>query len=148
MSILILFACIGFLIAILWTDLVFDSSVLPYRGKNELLPEEVLSTTSHYYRRVTYKPYALFVIMAAMLTVIIQQIVQNLVPAWVGWSSLLLFLVPTGYASVYIIPMAGRLGSRTDTIEKQSELARSLFNAHVFCLILIVLLAAVQFYAA
>jgi hypothetical protein len=148
MPALMLFLGIGFLTAVLWTDMLFDSSALPYRGKNEPLPEEVLASISNYYRRVTYKPYALFVVMAAMLAVIILQIKQGLVPVWVGWISLLLFLASTGCAGAYIIPMVGRLGSRKDKIEKQSELARALFPAHVFCFILVVSLGVIQLYAA
>ena len=145
---LTLFAGIGFLIAVLWIDLIFDSSAWLYRGGNEDLPEEVLATMSHYYRRVTHKPYMLFLIMAIILGMLILQITQNLVPAWIGWLSLILFLISAGCAGVYVIPIASRLRSRTDQIEKQSQLARSLFPAHVFCFILILLLGAIQFYAA
>ncbi len=148
MSTLTLFAGIGFLIAVLWIDLIFDSSVWIYRGGNKDLPEEVLAAMSHYYRRVTYKPYVLFLIMAIILWMIILQITQSLVPAWVGWLSLILFLASAGCAGTHIIPAASRLGSRTDQVEKQSALARTLFPAHVFCFILILLLGAIQFYAA
>jgi len=148
MPALILLLGVGFLTAVLWTDLVFDSAILPYRGTGENLPEEVLAATSSYYRRVTYKPYALFVVMAAMLGSLIFQITQGLVPDWVGWTSLVLFLVPSGCAGAYIIPIAVRLGAGKDGIEKQSELARSLFGAHVFCFILVIMLIAIQLYAA
>jgi hypothetical protein len=86
--------------------------------------------------------------MAIMLAMIILQITQSLIPVWVGWTSLLLFLIPTGYAGVFIIPTANRLGSRKDPIEKQSALARSLFPAHVFCFVLILCLGVIQMYAA
>ncbi len=148
MPALILCLSIGFLTAVLWTDLVFDSVILPYRGTGENLPEEVLAATSSYYRRVTYKPYALFLVMAAMLGALIFQIAQGLVPAWVGWTSLILFLIPTGCAGAYVIPIAVRLGARKGGIEKQSALARSLFGAHLFCFILVIMLIAIQIYAA
>ena len=147
MSVLILFACIGFLFAVLWIDLIFDSLVLSHHDK-EALPEEVLATMSSFFRRLTHKPRLIFAIMITMLVIIILQIVQGSVAAWVGWTSLALFLIPTGFAAIHIIPTARRLGSRIDEVEKQSKLARSLFAMHTFSLIMMLLLGVVQFYAA
>src|SRR6185437_10944927 len=42
----------GFLLAVLWFDLMFDVQVLRHRGR-ESLPEEVLASIGGYYRRVT-----------------------------------------------------------------------------------------------
>jgi hypothetical protein len=49
---LIVAACAGFLIAVLWMDLMFDSQVLRHRGAEEL-PESVLSSLAAYYHRAT-----------------------------------------------------------------------------------------------
>jgi hypothetical protein len=148
MSAIILSIGIGFLLAVLWIDIIFDSMVLPHRDTKEPLPQEVLETMTRFFHRLTDKPRLIFVIMSTMLAIIILQIVQSSVPAWAGWSSLILFLTPTGFAAIRVIPTAQRLGSRKDTIEKQSELARSLIGMHTFCLILMVLLAGIQLYAA
>ena len=134
MSVLILFLCIGYLIAVLWIDLIFDSLVLPHHGSNEPLPEEVLATMSSFFKRLTLKPRLIFVVMIAMFAIVILQIVQGTVPAWVAWASLVLVVVPTGYASARVMPAARRLGSRIDPVEKQSELARSLFAMHTLAL--------------
>src|ERR1043166_2149382 len=48
---LILAACGGFLLAVLWMDLMFDVQVLPHRTPE--LPEPVVSSIAAYYRRVT-----------------------------------------------------------------------------------------------
>jgi len=145
---LILFAGIGFLLAVLWIDLVFDAMVMPYHDKNEPLPEKVLGTMSSFYHHIAFNPIPLFVVMLIMLGILILQLVQHSIPVLLGWLSLVLFLIPTGYAALQIIPVANRLGSRKDTHAKQSELARSLFTMHLFSFILVLLLGAVQLYAA
>src|SRR5215510_12566876 len=147
MSALILCACIGYLIAVLWVDLIFDSLVLPHHDK-ETLPEEVLATMSSFFKRLTHKPRLIFVVMVTMFMSMILQIVQGTVPAWVAWTSLVLVVAPTGYASTRVMPAARRLGSRIDGVEKQSELARSPFAMHSFSLFLMTLLMVVQLYAA
>ena len=148
MSALILCACIGYLIAVLWIDLIFDSLVLPHHGSSEPLPEEVLATMSSFFKRLTLKPRLIFVVMITMFTIVILQIVQGTVPAWVAWTSLVLVVAPTGYASARVMPAARRLGSRADGVEKQSELARSLFSMHTLSFILMTLLLVLQLYAA
>jgi len=147
MSVLILFACIGYLLAVLWIDLIFDSLVLPHHGK-ESLPEEVLATMASFFKRLTHKPRLIFMIMISMFTIVILQIGQGTVPAWVGWASLVLVTVPRGYANARVMPTARRLRARTDQPEKQSELARSLFAMHTFSFILMTLLGLIQLYAA
>jgi len=49
---LIAAACAGFLLAVLWMDLIFDSQVLRHRGA-DVLPEPVLDSISRYYHRAT-----------------------------------------------------------------------------------------------
>src|SRR5262249_35867352 len=51
MAPLILTACGGFLLAVLWMDLLFDTQVLRQRSGD--LPEDVLASIAAYYRRVT-----------------------------------------------------------------------------------------------
>ncbi len=148
MSVLILFLCLGYLLAVLWIDLIFDSLVLPYHGSNEPLPEEVLVTMSSFFKRITFKPRLIFVVMIAMLTIVILQIVQGTVPAWVAWASLVIVTVPTGYATARVMPAARRLGTRQDSLEKQSELARSLFAMHTLSFVLMTLLGIIQLYGA
>src|SRR5215510_11066096 len=147
MSALILCACVGYLIAVLWIDLIFDSLVLPHHDK-ETLPEEVLATMSSFFKRLTHKPRLIFLVMVTMFVIVILQIVQGIVPAWVGWTSLVLVVAPTGYASARVMPAARRLGSRKDGVQKQSDLARSLFSMHTLSFILMTLLFVLQLYAA
>ncbi len=138
---LILFAGIGFLLAVLSTDLIFDSTT----GKSS---KDALKTTSFYYRRIASEPFLLFGVMLIMLVILVLQIILGPAARWMGWVSLILFLIPTIFAGVYIIPTAQRLGSRADPVEKQNQLVRSLFWAHVFCLVLMIAFGAFQFYIA
>ena len=48
----VLAACGGFLLAVLWFDLMFDVQVLRH-GSAAVLPEPVLASIAGYYRRVT-----------------------------------------------------------------------------------------------
>ena len=49
----ILLVCGGFLLAVLWMDLMFDVQALRHRADSGALPEEVLRSITAYYRRVT-----------------------------------------------------------------------------------------------
>lgn len=48
----LLIACAGFLLAVLWMDLIFDAQVVGHRGAGEL-PEAVLASIANYYHRAT-----------------------------------------------------------------------------------------------
>ena len=49
----VLTACSGFLLAVLWMDLIFDVQVLRHRQAGQALPEPVLSSITGYYHRAT-----------------------------------------------------------------------------------------------
>src|SRR5205809_24891 len=49
----VLALCAGFLLAVLWFDLMFDVQVLGRGRGGDPLPEEVLASIATYYRRVT-----------------------------------------------------------------------------------------------
>ena len=49
----LLAACGGFLLAILWMDLIFDVQVLGHRRADGPLPEPVLASIAAYYKRAT-----------------------------------------------------------------------------------------------
>src|SRR5690349_14535636 len=80
----------GFLLAVLWFDMMFDVQVLRHRGGE--LPENVLASISGYYRRVTTgaRPMNRLVGLAMVATVvaIAVQIGRGDDPTWVGWASL------------------------------------------------------------
>jgi hypothetical protein len=125
----------GFLLAVLWFDLMFDVQVAGH-GEDEL-PEEVLASIAGYYRRVTTtaRPMNRLIatVMLATLAAIIVEIARGHQSSWVGWSSLVLALAPILLAGGRIVPDAVRLATRRDPLERQSALARTIFRGHVLC---------------
>lgn len=125
----------GFLLAVLWFDLMFDVQVLGKPGKE--LPEEVLASIASYYRRVTTaaRPMNRLIaaVMLATLAAIGAQLADTHAPAWVGWISLALAASAIARAATRTVPSAVRLGARSDSRARQSALARSLWRDHVGC---------------
>ena len=135
----------GFLLAVLWFDLMFDVQSLRRRGE---LPESALASISAYYRRVTTdaRPMnrLIGVVMVATLAAIVVQIVDGEAPRWAAWASLALAAGPIGLAAVHTFPTAVRLGARADAQGVQGRLARSICRDHLVCLAGIVALLGVQ----
>jgi hypothetical protein len=136
----------GFLLAVLWFDLMFDVQVLRHQERD--LPEDVLASIAAYYRRVTTAARPMNRLIAAVMVVTIAAIVGQLArrdePRWVGWVSLALAAAPILLAAAHTVPSAVRLGARTDPIDHQSELARSIFRDHILSAAAITALLAVQ----
>jgi hypothetical protein len=140
----------GFLLAVLWFDLMFDVQTARIRGDE--LPEPVLASIAAYYGRVTTgaRPMNRLVAAAMLLTLgsIVAQIARGDHPRWVGWLSLVLVATAIVIAGTRTVPHAVRLGRRRDTTSRQSELARSIFRDHLLCAAAIVALLAIQLSAA
>jgi hypothetical protein len=124
----------GFLLAVLWFDLMFD--VQTRRSAANVLPTEVLASISAYYRRVTTDAYPMnrlvALVMLLTLAVIIDEIISAKYAWWIGWGSLLFAgsgFVPTMMRTV---PNARRLGMATDAPDEQTRLARAVCRDHMF----------------
>ena len=136
----------GFLLAVLWFDLMFDVQVIAHRRGD--LPEDVLASISNYYARVTTaaRPMNRLIAVAMLATIvaIIVELANGRSPRWVGWVSLGLAGAAILLAAVRTVPNAVRLGTRDDTIEVQSRLARSVYRDHLFCISAIAAVLIVQ----
>ena len=147
---LILAACGGFLLAVLWMDLMFDVQVLRHRTPE--LPEPVVSSIAAYYRRVTTtaRPmgHLVAVIMVIAIATLTVQIVANHGQRGLALASLLVAGGPIVLAAVRVVPNAVRLGARSDTVLQQSALARSICRDHILCLIGILAFVSLQLAAA
>jgi len=136
----------GFLLAVLWFDLMFDSQARGSHGRE--LPEEVLASIGGYYRRVTTaaRPMNRLIaaVMVATLAAIVAEIIRGDAPAWVGWASLALAGFGILPAAARTVPNAVRLGSRTDAAGEQSRLARSILRDHLLSLAALAALLIVQ----
>jgi peptidoglycan/LPS O-acetylase OafA/YrhL len=136
----------GFLLAVLWFDLMFD--VQAGRHPTHRVPEEVLDSIATYYRRVTTtaRPMNRLValVMLGTLGSIIAQIARGDHPHWLGWVSLVLAAVPIVLAGAHTVPSAVRLGSRRDPIPRQQELAKAILRDHLVCALGILALLVLQ----
>jgi hypothetical protein len=136
----------GFLLAVLWFDLMFDVQVLRL-GASEI-PDPVLASIAAYYARVTTaaRPMNRLVAgaMLATLASIVVQLARGDRPVWVGWASLPLVLVPVVLAGARTVPNAVRLGARSDSVDRQRELAHAICRDHVFCATAIATMLALQ----
>jgi hypothetical protein len=142
----------GFLLAVLWFDLMFDVQVLGRGGRNGQVPEDALASISAYYARVTTaaRPMnrLIAVVMVATLAAIVVQLANGDEPRWVAWASLGLAGSAIALAAAHTFPAAVRLGARSDPPVEQSRLARTIFRDHVLCLAAIAALLALQLAAA
>jgi hypothetical protein len=138
----------GFLLAVLWFDLMFDVQVLGRRDAE--LPESTLSSIASYYARVTTAARPMNRLIAAVMLATLAAIVVEIadgggIPSAAAWVSLVLAAMPIGLVAARTVPNAVRLGAREDdALERQSALARSIFREHVFCFASIGALVALQ----
>jgi hypothetical protein len=144
----ILAACGGFLLAILWMDLMFDVQVLRHRHRNVELPEPVLASIAAYYRRVTTEArpmgHLVGAVMATTLVTLAVRISLGEGPRGLALASLLLGGGPILLAFSRVYPNAVRLAARSDSSLRQSTLARSICSDHLLCLVGILGFLALQ----
>jgi hypothetical protein len=136
-----LFLCIGFMLAVLYIDLVYDLSALPYRKTKANLPKDVLDPILLYYGIITKRPWLLMIVMFTTTICIVVEIAYKLVPQWVGYPSIVLFGMLMLVGMLRVIPMAQRLASGKENEEKQTRLVHSLFPYHIAFLIVVLSLA-------
>lgn len=135
-------ASAGFLLAVLWFDLMFDVQV---RGG---ATDEAVESISTYYARVTTgaRPMNRLVMLAmlGLLVSLVGELVGDTVPTLVALVSLGLAVVPIGLAGARTVPTAVRLGARTDPMDVRRVAAVHVLRQHVLCLVCIAALLLVQ----
>jgi hypothetical protein len=136
----------GFLLAVLWFDLMFDVQVL-HRGEAEP-PQSALKSIAKYYRRVTTdaRPMNRLVPVAMLATLVgvALQLIRDDAPRWVSAISAVSAMIPIGLAISRTVPSASRLGTRRDPLATQATLARSILRDHLVCVALITALLVTQ----
>jgi len=133
----LLTACGGFLLAILWMDLIFDVQVLAHRDAGGELPEHVLASIAGYYHRATTtsRPMSrlIVLVMVILLGALGFRAIRGHDPGWVLAISAALAGVPILLASIRTVPNAVRLGNRVGSPSEQSRLARAICRDHLLC---------------
>src|SRR5262249_48040844 len=120
-----LFLCIGFMLAVLYIDLMFDVSALPYRRTNAALPKEILDSITFCSRRIVQNPYVLMFVMLVATLSIVAEILYGLAPRWAAYSSLALMAVSMIGGVFKVIPTAQRLASVNDSEEARTRMIHS-----------------------
>lgn len=133
----LLTACSGFLFAVLWMDLIFDSQIFGHRRAGEELPEPVLASVAAYYHRATTTARPMSRLIALVMLILLAalgfQATQGQDPGWLLVASVGLAGFPTMLALTQTVPDAIRLGRRADSAAEQSRLARSVCRDHLVC---------------
>ena len=133
----------GFLLAVLWFDLMFDVQV---RG-GEPAPE-ALASIAAYYRRVTIQAFPMnrlvALIMLATIASQAAQIADGDMPRGASIASLALTLSACGLALGRTFRNGARLGSGRRSAAEQAVLARKMLTDHLACLGAIVAVLVLQ----
>ena len=136
----------GFLLAVLWFDLMFD-----IQARGRAVSPAALGSIAAYYRRVTTEArpmnWLVSLVMLVTLLALAAEIVENRNPIWLEAVSLVAALAPMGLAMFRTVRNAVRLGTGGDSIDLQSSLAQSIYRDHVFCLASIAVLIGLQLVA-
>ncbi|MGZ4677826.1 MAG: hypothetical protein ACXVJ7_09685 [Acidimicrobiia bacterium] len=135
----------GFLLAVLWFDLMFDVQVrkLPVTAAT-------VQSISTYYRRVTTEArpmnYLVAVAMLGTLVAVGAELLDQ--GSWTARVSVVFVLVPVVLARGRTVPAAVRLGRAEDDLEMQLRIARTILVDHLICLVCIATVIVVQLVAA
>jgi hypothetical protein len=139
----------GFLLGVLWFDLMFDVQTRGHTG--EILPPEVLTSISTYYRHVTTEATPMNRLVSAVMVLTIlaicAEIHEGKVRRWISWGSLAVVCAGVVFTLTRTVPNAVRLGSATDTAAVQSQLARAIYSDHVFSFARMLVLLGLQLFA-
>lgn len=142
----VLLACSGFLLAVLWMDLIFDTQAGRPVRRGGKLTEPTLVAIAAYYRRATTTSQPMGRIIALVMVVLLGALVvegvSGTAPGWLLITSAVLAGGPILLAASRTVPNAVRLGRRTDGPDEQSRLAFAIYRDHIACLVGIAALLA------
>ncbi|HEY7051271.1 MAG TPA: hypothetical protein VH496_03935 [Mycobacterium sp.] len=134
---LLVAACGGFLLAVLWMDLMFDTQALAQRNSAQELPDETLTSIAGYYRRATTTSRPMSALIATVMAVLLGALAFRLASGhyavWLVVALAVLAIVPIFVALIRTVPNAVRLGRRSDTATAQTRLAREILGDHLLC---------------
>jgi len=130
-------AGVGFLLAVVWFDLMHD--VLVLRPTAAVDRHDAVLTIARYYRRVTTdaRPMNRLVALVMVLTLagLVVEVARGDVVAWVALTSLGLVVVAVSFAAARTVRNAVALGADVGRLTTSHEaLARSIGVDHVVCL--------------
>ena len=127
----------GFLLAVLWMDLMFDVQVLRFPRTQRELSDDVLRSIAAYYRRVTTDASPMGRVVGVVMAVVVASVLYRLLagdgPRAAALVSLGLCTAPVALAMRRTFPNAVRLGAGSGDGIERSRLARAICRDHLFC---------------
>lgn len=134
-ALLVRVACAGFLLAVLWFDLMFDVQVLGAAAPDGTLPPEVVASIAAYYRRVTTDSWPMGALVATVMMILLAATLPQLRSRpGVGLAALVLAGVPIGLALTRVLPNAVLLGRLAGPPATDAALATAICWDHLLCL--------------
>lgn len=127
-------AGLGFLLAVLWMDLMFDR--LAGRTHGPTLPEPALNEISRYYRRVTTEARPMSTLVAFVMAVTLSALIAQGLATRPTVALLVATLLTGGsvfLAAARTVRLARRLGAGQDDLSRRSRLAREIRRDHILC---------------
>jgi hypothetical protein len=139
----VLAACAGFLLGVLWMDLMFDVQALV---GGAAVPEPALASIAGYYRRVTTDAWPMGALIAGVMAVaVVGALVEAVrMPGMRSGAGLLLIAAPVWLALGRVVPNAVRLGGRGDPADSQARLAQAIARDHLVCLVAVAAFLVLQ----
>jgi hypothetical protein len=124
----------GFLLAVLWMDLMFDTQA---RGGGAELDQRVRDSISAYYLRATTTSQPMgamvAVVMVLLLAALGLEAVHGDSPRWLIGASVVLAGGPIALSLLRTVPNAVKLGRQAGSAAEQSRLARAVLRDHIVC---------------
>ena len=137
---------LGFLLAVLWFDLMFD--VQAWKFTTDQVPDNIRESIATYYARVTTSARPMNLAVAIMMLVTLVSEVVTMIEAQISlWRSLVTIILTIGaitLASSHTVPTAKRIGARIDDEEQHSLLIRSVLRDHRVCFVTIFVVLLLQ----
>lgn len=137
-------ACGGFLLAVLWMDLMFDVRAARLGATDAA----TVGSIAAYYRRVTTDAFPMNRLIGAVMVLTVAAATWRALHVrprrWSRAVGVLLAAGPIGLALFRVFPNAVRLGAGTDPVDVQAGLARAILHDHVACFVAIALFTGAQ----
>ena len=128
--------CGGFLLAVLWFDLMFDTAALPFAWRGQDVSMQAVDVIAAYYRRAVIASFPMNLLVAVMMLGALACALWRLAfdvetPLWVRAVCVVLVGAAVVVALLKTVPEARRLGQQNDPLPVQATLAVSILKAHI-----------------
>jgi uncharacterized BrkB/YihY/UPF0761 family membrane protein len=137
---------LGFLLAVLWFDLMFDVQASKFR--TDQVPDNVRESIATYYARVTTSARPMNLAVALMMLVTLSSeivtMIESQISLWRSLVTVILTLGAIGLAAAHTVPAAKRIGARIDGAEQHSLLIRSVLRDHRICFVTLLVVLLLQ----